>query len=209
MVANSGDGDAFLSHVALEANSPPTLSQTYRIGIMVAPGAVVNHESPVGNLSLVAGPDEKSWKSIVGRATNTKDPCYIMVFYSMKDHAYLQLGDAYRGKFWNIPAAATLHSYSVKTGKSLNREFSVAAGVARRKLDECQNTPATSHCHTPTNLITISLTLVGNDADRPPPHVPRQSCGGPAPGVMDDEAVAPCASRRGGSTRSGPQRCPR
>jgi ABC-type uncharacterized transport system substrate-binding protein len=54
-----------------------------------------------------------------------------------------------------------------------------------------------------------ALEARGSEGDRPPPHAPRSYGGVPASGVMDGGAVALGASRRGGNTRSGPQRCPR
>ena len=143
-IANSGDGDAYVSRVSVALpDVPPGLpdvrlvGKSFEVGVTVPSGSVIQRKFSGERLEFIHNTTKDDWLTLARQATSTsQDSCFLLIYFSVNHPALQQMQSAYGDGFHTVAAAGAIFYYSPQGREWLTQNFSARAAIARRS-DKC------------------------------------------------------------------------
>jgi hypothetical protein len=150
VVANTGDGEVFLSNLSLRAEGGGRYQTFIPLFDLVVPaGSIVSHKfnrakdlGPATEggkpANVVANLEDEKWTDVARRVLRSTDKCYVAEYFLQTDPSYHQILETFGNGVRTLKANGSLHFWSVKKSRMLEKPMAVVALVFRRHDSQCK-----------------------------------------------------------------------
>jgi hypothetical protein len=140
-VANSGDGEVYISRVSVAlldipaGVTVPVVGQSFDVGIVLPSGSVTQHKfSGRPKFDYFPPSNEETWAEMQRQASIGADSCFIFVYASDNSPMARQFESA---NTRIVAAKGTVFYYFPQRGRWLTRDFPAHATVAKIRNEKC------------------------------------------------------------------------